>query len=70
MVNGPRHCGVALVTATAAATRTATPHPGSAVIVGPGARPSHRRRIISLDFDGVLHPTAEGAQRIVVTHFA
>ena len=73
MVNGPRHCGGALVTATAAATRTATrtatPHLGSAVIVCPGARPSHQRRIISLDFDGVLHPTAEGAQRIAVTHF-
>jgi hypothetical protein len=28
-----------------------------------------RRRVLSLDFDGVLHPTGEGAQRVAVTHF-
>jgi len=27
------------------------------------------RKIICLDFDGVLHPTAEGGQRLDVTHF-
>lgn len=70
MLNGPNHRGGAVVTPTAAATRTATPHRASAVVVGPGARPSHQQRVISLDFDGVLHPTAEGAQRIAVTHFA
>jgi hypothetical protein len=28
-----------------------------------------RRRFLSLDFDGVLHPTAEGTERVAVTHF-
>jgi hypothetical protein len=28
-----------------------------------------RMRILSLDFHGVLHPTADGAQRMAVTHF-
>ena len=27
------------------------------------------RKILSLDFDGVLHPTAEGTQRVAVPHF-
>ena len=27
-------------------------------------------RIICIDFDGVLHPTAEGAQRVTVAHFS
>lgn len=29
-----------------------------------------RHRFLSLDFDGVLHPTGEGTQRVAVTHFA
>lgn len=28
-----------------------------------------RQRFLSLDFDGVLHPTSEGTQRVAVTHF-
>ena len=29
----------------------------------------NRQRILALDFDGVLHPTGEGAQRVAVRHF-
>ena len=39
------------------------------MVMSLGSRPKHHQRIISLDFDGVLHPTAEGAQRVAVTHF-
>lgn len=38
-------------------------------VLGLSASPSNRLRIISLDFDGVLHPTGEGTQRVSVTHF-
>lgn len=50
------------------ASQPIPPYIGSKVL-GLSVSPLNRPRVISLDFDGVLHPTDEGAQCVAVTHF-